>query len=100
MTQRARKGKLYQLQYLIDLSCFIIAHMLVFGCSPTFGSTQLIYFANTCHKADNPAGTHRFAKQTPFSIATLAPARFAMNCLAIQKLIIRWRKLWRPKSGS
>jgi hypothetical protein len=26
MTQTARKGKLYQLQYLIDLSCFIISH--------------------------------------------------------------------------
>jgi len=32
MTQTARKGKLYQLQYLIDLSCFIISHSLVFGC--------------------------------------------------------------------
>src|SRR6266498_2259114 len=31
MTQTARKGKLYQLQYLIDLSCFIISHILVFG---------------------------------------------------------------------
>ncbi|HZM20660.1 MAG TPA: hypothetical protein VFC02_02890, partial [Anaerolineales bacterium] len=77
MTQTARKGKLYQLQYLIDLSCFIIAHMLVFGCSPTFDSTQLIYFASTSHKADKPSGTYRFTKQTPFSTATLAPARFA-----------------------
>jgi hypothetical protein len=50
MTQRARKGKLYQLQVLIDLSCFIISHILVLGCPHLFSSTKLIYFANTSHK--------------------------------------------------
>ena len=29
MTQMARKGKLYQLQYQIDLSSFIVAHVPV-----------------------------------------------------------------------
>jgi hypothetical protein len=43
MTQTARKGKLYQLQYLIDLSCFIISHILVFGGPIPLDSTKLIY---------------------------------------------------------
>jgi hypothetical protein len=51
MTQTAHKGKLYQLQVLIDLSCFIISHILVFGCPHAFGSTKLIHFANTFHEA-------------------------------------------------
>ena len=59
MTQTAHKGKLYQLQYLIDLSCFIISHMLVFGCPIPFDSTKLIYFANSSHKADSPTGVLR-----------------------------------------
>ena len=32
MTQTARKGKLYQLQYQIDLSSFIVAHVPVSNC--------------------------------------------------------------------
>ena len=51
MTQRARKGKLYQLQNLLDLSCFIISHILVFDCPTTFDSTILIYF--TIVSSDN-----------------------------------------------
>ncbi len=35
MTQTARKGKLYQLQYQIDLSSFIVAHVPVYGCPGT-----------------------------------------------------------------
>jgi hypothetical protein len=42
MTQTARKGKLYQLQYLIDLSCFIISHILVLG-APTPSIQQNSY---------------------------------------------------------
>ena len=55
MTQGARKGKLYQLQVLIDLSSFIISHVPVLGCHHAFDSTILIYFANTSHKGDSPA---------------------------------------------
>ena len=65
MTQRARKGKLYQLQYQIDLSYFILSHIPRIWLLQLFDSTKLIYFANTSHKADGPAGTHRFARQTP-----------------------------------
>jgi hypothetical protein len=46
MTQRARKGKLYQLQVLIDLSCFIISHVPVFGC-PTLSIQQNSYTSPT-----------------------------------------------------
>ena len=53
MTQTARKGKLYQLQVLIDLSCFIISHILILGCPHPLGSTKLIYFVNTSHKMKN-----------------------------------------------
>ena len=66
MTQTARKGKLYQLQYLIDLSCFIISHVPVLGCSTSFASTKLIY--SPTHNEDNSAGTHRFARQAPISL--------------------------------
>ena len=68
MTQTARKGKLYQLQFLIDLSSFIISHILVFGCSTPCGATKLIYFAHSSHKLDGPAGIHRFAKRRPSPI--------------------------------
>ena len=67
MTQRAHKGKLYQLQYQIDLSYFILSHIPRIWLLQLFDSTKLIYFANTSHKADGPVGTHRFAKQTPLS---------------------------------
>ena len=46
MTQTARKGKLYQLQYLIDLSSFIISYILVFG-PPTPSIQQNSYTAPT-----------------------------------------------------
>ena len=54
MTQRAHKGKLYQLQYQIDLSCFILSHIPRIWLLQLFDSTILIYFANTSHKADGP----------------------------------------------
>ena len=75
MTQTARKGKLYQLQVLIDLSCFIISHILVLRCLHPFDSTILIHFANTSHKADSPAGTQRFARRVPLPIWEGAGAR-------------------------
>ncbi len=53
MTQTARKGKLYQLQVLIDLSCFIISHLLVLGCPHPFGSTKLIHFVIMSRKMKN-----------------------------------------------
>jgi hypothetical protein len=46
MTQRARKGKLYQLQVLIDLSCFIISHVPVLGC-PHSSTQQNSYTSRT-----------------------------------------------------
>ena len=46
MTQTARKGKLYQLQYQIDLSSFIVAHVPVYDCPTSFDSTKLIYFTD------------------------------------------------------
>lgn len=54
MTQTARKGKLYQLQYQIDLSCFIVSRPPCIWLLQRFGSTKLIYFNNTSHKADGP----------------------------------------------
>jgi hypothetical protein len=51
MTQIARKGKLYQLQVLIDLSCFIISHIPAYACPTTSISTRLIYFVNASHNA-------------------------------------------------
>jgi hypothetical protein len=44
MTQTARKGKLDQLQYLIDLSSFIVSCHPYIWLFQRFGSTQLIYF--------------------------------------------------------
>jgi hypothetical protein len=55
MTQGARKGKLYQLQYQIDLSCFIVARLPRIWLLQRSGSTKLLYFVNTPHKADCPA---------------------------------------------
>lgn len=68
MTQTARKGKLYQLQFLLDLSCYYyITHPRVCWAVQFFSSTKLIYFAIICHKADDPVGTHRFARhRSPF----------------------------------
>ena len=54
MTQTARKGKLYQLQFLIDLSCFIISHVPVLGC-PTSSIQQNSYTSPTPPTKDIPA---------------------------------------------
>jgi len=51
MTQRARKGKLDQLQVLIDLSCFIISHILVDG-PPPLRYQQNSYTSITTSAAD------------------------------------------------
>jgi hypothetical protein len=53
MTQTARKGKLYQLQYLIDLSCFIVSRHPYIWLLQRFGSIQLIYFDVVAVKSPN-----------------------------------------------
>jgi hypothetical protein len=52
MTQTARKGKLYQLQCLIDLSCFILSHASLCLVAPICDLTKLIYFTDTSHEAE------------------------------------------------
>jgi hypothetical protein len=59
MTQTARKGKLCQLQYQIDLSCLIVALHPCIGWSLLFTSTKLIHFVNSLHKASRPPAAAR-----------------------------------------
>jgi len=79
MTQRARKGKLYQLQYQIDLSYFIVARPPCIWLLQRFGSTKLIHFANNSHKAGGPRWNSQICQadslppKGTLPIAALAP---------------------------
>ena len=95
MTQTAHKGKLYQLQYLIDSSCFIVSHMLVFGCRTPFDSTKLIYFANTSRKADSPTGVLRErdrARRRAVTVRSVEASNLSI-CMSAEQLLFPFRPL-------